>query len=380
VRILDRYILVSFLKNYLISLLVLLGLYVVLHMLFQFDEVVEVGSVGQAAGQTTWQLIGSIADFYFHQAFLFFVQLSGVIPVVAAAFTLVRMSRFNELTAVLVAGVPLLRFVQWVIISGVILNVVLLPVVQEMIIPRLIPKLTRRIDDLKVGKVRSFEIKMMQDAEGNLLRAGRYYIPVDDQPARMEIVDILDRDADGSVVRHVAADEAQWMPDDKLWRLTGAVEITGLLPGQNRSPPRPVYHWSTTITPEEIALYRSGDYVDLLSTRQIDELLQRPKIYGTADLLRVKHFRWSQFLVNIVLLMLAIPCVAAREPGKLKQNMVWCIALVGACMAAVFVAQNLAGNPPPGIAWTANWPLYLAWLPIVPFALIAVVMLDRMKT
>jgi lipopolysaccharide export LptBFGC system permease protein LptF len=380
VRILNRYILVSFLKNYLISLLVLLGLYIVLHMVFQFDEVVEVGSTAQAAGQSTWELIGSIADFYFHQAFLFFVQLSGVIPVVAAAFTLVRMSRFNELTAVLAAGVPLLKFVQWVIIAGVALNVVLLPLVQELVIPNLIPKLTRRIDDLKVGKVRSFEIRMMQDASGNLLRAGRYYIPLENQPARMEVMDVLERDASGAIVRHISADEAVWSAEDKLWKLTSGVEVTGLLPDQRRNPPRPLYAYATSITPEEIALYRSGDYVDLLSTRQIDELLQRPKIYGTADLLRVKHFRWSQFLVNIVLLLLAIPCVTTREPGRLKENMIWCIGLVGGCMATVFVAQNLAGNPPPGITWSANWPLYLAWIPIVPFGLIAVVMLDRMKT
>lgn len=379
-KLLDRYILLSFLKNYAISLLVLLGLYITLHMVFQFDEVVKVGTVGQAAGQTTWELIRSIVDFYFHQAFLFFVQLSGVIPVVAAAFTLVRMSRFNELTAVLAAGVPLLKFVQWVIIAGVVLNLLLLPVVQELIIPRMIPKLTRQIDDLRVGKVQSYEIRMMQDVEGNLLRAGRYYPPTDDTPARLEVLDVLERDDEGNIRRHLSADAAEWMPDDQIWRLDNGLEVTGLLPDQARAEPRRVYHYSTTITPDEIALYRSGDYVDLLSTAHIDQLLQRPKIYGTADLLRVKHFRWSQFLINIVLLLLAIPCVTTRDPSRLKQNIVWCFLLVGSCMATVFVAQNLAGNPPPGIQWTANWPLLLAWLPIVPFALLAVVLLDRMKT
>lgn len=378
--ILNRYILFSFLKNYAISLLVLLGLYVTLHMVFQFDEVVKVGAVGQAAGQTTWELIGSIADFYFHQSFLFFVQLSGVIPVVAAAFTLVRMSRFNELTAVLAAGVPLLKFVQWVIIAGVVLNLVLLPLVQELIIPRMIPKLTRQINDLKVGKVQSYEIRMMQDVDGNLLRAGRYYPPGPDTPARMDVLDVLERDAQGNIRRHLSADAAEWLPDDGVWKLENGLEVNDLSPTQARSEPRPAFFYQTTITPDEIALYRSGDYVDLLSTNRIDQLLQRPKIYGTANLLRVKHFRWSQFLINIVLLLLAIPCVTARDPTRLKQNILWCFVLVGACMATVFIAQNLAGNPPPGIEWTANWPLVLAWLPIVPFALLAVVLLDRMKT
>jgi lipopolysaccharide export system permease protein len=380
VKILNRYILLSFLKNYLISLLVLLGLYIVLHMVFQLDEVVEVGSVSQAAGQTTWELLGSIADFYFHQAFLFFVQLSGVIPVVAAAFTLVRMSRFNELTAVLAAGVPLLRVVQWVIIAGVVLNLLLLPVVQELIIPEMIPKLTRKIDDLKVGRVRAFEIKMMQDVNGNLLRAGRFYPSGGENPPHMEVVDVLERDEDGQLWRVISADRAEWLPEEHIWKLEKGVEVTGLRPDETRTAPKPIYHYTTSITPEEIELYRSGDYVDLLSTHRIDQLLQRPKIYGTADLLRVKHFRWAQFIINIILLLLAIPCVTTREPAKLKQNLIWCVVLVGACMGTVFVCQNLAGNPPPGINWNQNWPLYLAWLPIVPFSIAAVVMLDRMKT
>jgi lipopolysaccharide export LptBFGC system permease protein LptF len=380
VRILHRHILLSFLRNYLISLLVLLGLYVVLHMVFQFDEVVALGAVAQHSGQSTWELLGSILDFYLHQSFLFFVQLTGVIPVVAAAFTMVRMSRFNELTAVLAAGVPLLRVLQWVIIAGVVLNLLLLPVVQELIIPEMIPKLTRRIDDLKVGKVRAFEIRMMQDVDGTLLRAGRYYPPLDGQRARMEVVDILERDEAGNVTRHISADGAEWLADDGIWRLDAGLEVTGLLPDQRRSIPKPLYHYKTSITPEEIELYKRGDYVELLSTRHIDQLLQRPKIYGTADLLRVKHGRWATFLVNIVLLLLALPCVTTREPGQLKKSLIWCFVLVGGCMATVFITQNLAGSPPEAFRESANWPLMMAWLPILLFGPLAVFLLDRMKT
>ncbi len=49
-KILDRYVLWSFLKNYLISFMVLIGMYVVLDMVFNFDELVEVRSTGTEAG------------------------------------------------------------------------------------------------------------------------------------------------------------------------------------------------------------------------------------------------------------------------------------------------------------------------------------------
>ena len=74
------------------------------------------------------------------------MHLSGIIPVVAAAFTLMRLSRFNELTAMLAAGVPLLRIAMPIILVSLVLNALLL-VDQEIVIPRMIPKLTREHDE-----------------------------------------------------------------------------------------------------------------------------------------------------------------------------------------------------------------------------------------
>ena len=110
-KILDRYVLISFLKNYLISFMVLIGLYIVLDMVFNFDELAEVQQKTATAGgvASVLALMRNIADYYFFQSFKIFVHLSGIIPVVAAAFTLIRLSRFNELTASMAAGVPLLR-------------------------------------------------------------------------------------------------------------------------------------------------------------------------------------------------------------------------------------------------------------------------------
>ncbi|HRK30734.1 MAG TPA: LptF/LptG family permease, partial [Tepidisphaeraceae bacterium] len=194
------------------------------------------------------------------------------------------------------------------------------------------------------------------------------------------VVDILERDENGAVARHISADSAEWNETYQFWALENGQEITGLLPDQRRSEPQPVPHYNTSITPEEIELYRSSDYVELLSTSRIDQLLQRPKIFGTAALLRVKHSRWATFMINIILLLLALPCVTTREPNQLKRTIVWCFVVVGACMAMVFICQNLAGNPPPQFRTSPNWPLMMAWAPILVFGPLAVFMLDRMKT
>src|SRR5579864_9288227 len=133
-RIIDRYVIFSFLRNYIISFMVLVGMYVVLDMVFNFNHLVDVQSTGPGATPSLWAALYDIFDYYFYQCFLIFVHLSGIIPVVAAAFTLMRLSRFNELTAMLAAGVPLLRVAAPIILVAVVLNGLLL-VDQELVIP-----------------------------------------------------------------------------------------------------------------------------------------------------------------------------------------------------------------------------------------------------
>src|SRR5687767_1779226 len=93
-KLLDRYVLVTFLKNYLISFMVLVGMFVVLDMVFNFDDLVRVQSGAEATEASTWAVLANVLDYYFYKSLLMFNQLSGIIPVVAAAFTLMRLSRF----------------------------------------------------------------------------------------------------------------------------------------------------------------------------------------------------------------------------------------------------------------------------------------------
>src|SRR5947207_2509704 len=129
--------------------MVLIGLYIVLDMVFNFDELSEVQNHATAGGfESVLTILRGIADYYFFQTFRIFIHLSGIIPVVAAAFTLIRLGRFNELTASLAAGVPLLRTAMPIIIPAMGLNV-LLVVDAELLIPPMIPKLVRKHDEIQ---------------------------------------------------------------------------------------------------------------------------------------------------------------------------------------------------------------------------------------
>ena len=385
-RIIDRYVILSFIKNYVISFMVLVGMYVVLDMVFNFNSLVDFRSEAVTGMQSVFGALYDIVDYYFYQCFLIFVHLSGIIPVVAAAFTLMRLSRFNELTALLAAGIPLLRIAAPVILIAVVLNGLLL-IDQELIIPAMIPKLIREHDEVRKGVRNYFAIEAMQDSNGGLLRAARYYPNPPEQPAYMLDVDVIERatTAAGKLVpvAKLQAEEAHWNPQAQQWDLVNGRRVTGLN-AERVSPEQPWAVYKSNITPEEIALYRSGHFVDLLPTTRINQLLDRPNLYGKLELLRVKHWRFTQPLMNVILLLLAIPCVLTREPNTLKTAATKTLVLTGIAMGGVFLFHQFAGTVPSRMAASPTgpntWAMVMAWVPIFLFGPVSVFLLDRVQT
>lgn len=385
-KIFDRYILRSFVKNYLLSSVVLIGLYIAIDMVFNFDELARAATASDGSDGSAvlfaLRLVTGIVDFYFFQIFAVFVQLSGVIPVVAATFTLVRLMRFNELTAMLAAGVPLLRLAAPVFLGGVVLSALLI-VDQELIIPNITHKLERDHDDLGRSAASSFFIGAMEDGSGNLLSAARYTPPQLDEdgeplPATLERMDIIEFSAERRARAHIQAHHATYDSQRRLWLLVGGKRQTGLQPGDPVTT-SVVNVWQTDIGPQEIGLYRKAKYADLLSIRQINALLEHPRNYGMIPLLRVKHWRMVQPLANIVLLLLAIPCVLTREPTAIRLAAAKTVLMTGACLISFFIAHQLAGKPPTDEL--ANvWPALVLWTPLFVFGPLAVFMLDRIRS
>ena len=381
-KVLDRYVLTTFLKNYLISFMVLVGLFIVLDMVINFDELAKALGKAKTVHGTTEaasliDLIGLIAEYYFWRIFLIFVLLSGIIPVVAASFTLMRLSRFNELVAILAAGVPLLRVAMPIIIAGLALSGLVL-VDQELIIPRIAPKLT--IDPQKLAQGisnRTFPITSIQDDQGRILCAGLYRSGPG--TPRLDMLDVIERDDERRPVSHLRAGRADWDPAHQQWKLSDdAVLITGLKPDEQPHFDRTVRVYKSNITPDELTLYWDRDYLALLSTSKINQLLQHEKSYGTADLLKVKHGRFTQWLMSLILLLLSISCVLTREPGRLKHAAVRCLLLTGLAMGTMFLAQQITLPADP--VWSARYPVILAWLPVFLFGPAAIWLLDRVKT
>src|ERR1700722_17600801 len=377
-KIIDRYVLSLFIKNYLISFMVLIGMYVALDMVFNFANLTQ--TLPWTENITLARIIYDIADFYFYKAFFFFVHLSGMIAVVAAAFTVVRLSRFNEMTALLAAGTPLYRVVMPVILAGVVLNVILLPIDQEVVIPKMIPKLMRDHGDVHEATIKTFPVHMMEDTHGGLFNAAMYSPPKPNSPAKIQYLDVIERDANLRPVSHLLADDAVWDDRLKQWDLTNGFSVPMAAPKEQLALAHamPVATYRTTMTPDEIALKLGKDYIQLLSLQKINQLLSL-KRYGTIDLLRAKNLRVAQWLLNVFLLLLAISTVLTRDPARLRHAAFKCLILTGLCMGSVFVTYQMAATPP-SPEMVNLWPALMAWVPIFIFGPISIFLLSQVKS
>jgi lipopolysaccharide export LptBFGC system permease protein LptF len=366
-----------FFKNYMIALMGLLGMYVALDMVFNFSNITQMQDL--KIHLTLWQQLYNIGDFYFFNSFLYFTQLSGMIAVVAAAFTVMRLSRYNEMTALLAAGVPLLRVTATVLLTGIVLNLVLLPIDQELVIPRLIPKLTRNHGEVNLSHGKSFPVQMLPDSSNTLFNAGLFTPATPGNPAQVYYLDVIECDSSAYPQRHITASSAVWNASAGGWDLTDGMSVPVTPPGATHpQPATEISSYKTDFSPDEIQLNLGGDYIQLLPTAKIDLLLNRQARVGAIFLIRLKYQRFTQPILNVIMLMLAISTVLTREPGTLKTSALRCMLLTGGCMTASFVTFQLAGSPA-AFAYPAL-PALLAWLPIFVFGPLSVHLLQHVRT
>ena len=298
-----------------------------------------------------------------------------------------RMSRFNELAALLSAGVPLLRVAQPIILAAALVNGGLLMVNQEIIVPSMIDQLTRARGDTGSELERN-ALEAMPVGPHSLLFASKYTMPRDAQPATIDGLHVLEKTSEETTTQ-LAAEHAVYDPAAQSWHLTnGTLTTISRADGPQTAPVTvDTYDGSGagsskgSVNPETIGLFVSrGDFVDLLSTQRIKQLLEQRTTVGQIDLMRVRDSRWANYVLNVVLVALTIPCVLTREPTQLRTAATRVFVLIGTCMATIFITQSLAGQPPSDPNLAARWPAIMAWLPIFMFMPVAIWLLDRLKT
>ena len=138
-RILDRQRYWAFLKAYVICYVSLVGLYIVIDAFSNLDEFAK-----RAEGVVEMLMV--MGRFYLIHQSLFFDQLSGVIGMMAAVFTVTFMQRNNEQLAMLAAGISTYRAIRPVLFSAVIVGGITVAN-QEIVMPMFAEELAKTHDD-----------------------------------------------------------------------------------------------------------------------------------------------------------------------------------------------------------------------------------------
>lgn len=259
-KLIDRYIVRTFLLNFVILLAVLMTLFVLIDLLGDVGDFIKVahvwsrqeaaaaaanafgidgqrlhgllerplsasqllqqfprlGDLEQAEalrqqiepGALRWwfELGRAIFDYYGPMVVLLYVFFSSLIVVGAMGFTLSGMLRSQELTALISSGVSLYRVAVPLLVAGIALNALTMPI-QELVIPGIAHKLARSKSKITNDANRTFPLDFVVDDQGNLFTAAEF----DGNQNELRGLTVLIRDpATGLAIERIFARSAEW--------------------------------------------------------------------------------------------------------------------------------------------------------------------------
>jgi lipopolysaccharide export system permease protein len=368
IKILDRYVAKSFLVGYFISFCVLIGLRIIVELFVKLDEFAELSKHGLAA------VMLHILTFYGYRITLYFRDIAGVITVVAAAFALGKMVRSNELVAMIASGVSAKRIVGPILVLAV-LFAGLLVLDQEVLIPAISDKLSQREDEWEGEEW--FSVWFISDGKGSLVCSNRYEAASETLHQPTIITRQQTENADiWEVTGWISADFAQFDNATGRWNLTNGVFYPS---DADRAKPQPVASYEALdLTPKDIPLSQRARLGSLLSFRQLSELVARKtSLKDKRELVSQKHFRITDILINLTMLMVSLPVLICRDPRTMKSAVLTSFVLTAACFVTTFVCRMFSTE---AVFAERVLPQLWAWLPVFIFRPIAIIELDSMKT
>jgi len=362
-KILDKYVAKNFLTGYAIAFCVLMGLRIIIDLFVNLDEFTEHADLNALA------ITKNILVFYGLNITLYFRDFAGMIIVVAAAFSLGKMVRMNELVAIMASGVSLKRVIGPIIFLALLFTG-LLVIDQELIIPPLSDKLARSQDDIPGQE--SYDIWFIADANGSLICSRKFDVKTSTLHRPTIITRRQIRPGIWEVTGRISGEQAVYNAETVRWDLINARFTERGSP----SGPQPIAYYSSDITPSDIPVRRRSIHIPLISWLQLRELAAQGT-KDTAQLWAQMHFHITEPIINLVMLMVCLPILVCRDPKSMKSAVVISFATTVACFITTFVCKMLATEP---VFFDKVMVEIWAWLPVFIFLPIAVIELDMMKT
>jgi lipopolysaccharide export system permease protein len=374
-KLIDRQLVRGYFKSYLVCLTSLLSLYIVVDLFTNLDDFTH----HNGGFFMTAKLIGI---YYGYKVTQIFDRLCEAILLMAATFTVTWMQRNNEQMPLLSAGVSTRRIVMPVIFSACAM-LTLTVLNQELIIPRIGPRLTFQRDDPNGEK----DVEVKGGFEPNGIHIVGRTASRKDLSVRHFEVNIPDELA-GELL-HITAEEAHYVPPGRGprsggWELT-RTDKTDL----EIKPDEPLARLMEVIAPGKYflrvtkvdfdTLTRKQNAYALSSTYQLyQELLAAEpsrQTSGGSDRKKAVlfHTRLVRPLLGIILVFLGLSVVLRDQNRNVFISAGMCVVLCAVFFAVTFVSQFLGDQ-------NILTPPMAAWLPILIFGPMALVKFDAVHT
>ncbi len=359
--LMDRQMIVSYVKAYLICLVSMMGLFIVVDLFTNLDNFTE-------GKDSLNEVLNHILMYYGMKTTQIFDRLCEAIVLLAAMFTVALLQRNNELLPMLSAGVSTRRVVRPVLLAA-FLMLGMSTLNQEFVLPN-IDSYMAESRDFKGDK----ETGVQGGYETNGIHiSGRSAIKKDLSVQGFTCVfpPKLGRDS----LTLLQAKEAHYDPAKKGWLLT-------------ETTPQEIHNWTGTELLENTS---PGNY--FLRTNDIDfDTMIRPKVWymycSTLNLLKelakahssqvasvavVFHMRLTRPILGMLLVFMGLSIILRDQNRNVFFSTGLCLGLCAVFFMSVFFCKHLGDNE-------FISPALAAWFPVVLFGPLSFVMFDAVHT
>lgn len=374
----DRYLLVLFLKIFVICFISFTGLYFVIHVFTNLDELTFITT-------TTQQGMGQLLIGFYGPAMLeLFDKMAGILVLISAIFAVTWIQRKRELLAIEAGGISKARVVRPIIIAAVVILVISMAN-RELAIPHFKHQLGRSIQDWTTQGSVSFS-SYRDSASGMMIRANGLNLneqtlvePKFELPLRLT-----------RYYKQVQGKHAKYLKPSNLHPAGMLVEGVhqppnpGQIPSVARDGETVVfthrdYPWLKTnqvfiacnLDLEQIVFGRQ--MAKYASIYQMIQSLGKPnRRFGFMDQVAI-HGRILQPVLDLTLLLLGLPLVISKP----NQNIFFAAAL---CMAVVLTVQMTTVASHALGAYSMIQPaVFSAWIPVLVFVPFIPITLGKLK-
>jgi len=311
--------------------------------------------------------LGPILHYYGLSLPFLFLQVAPFVTLMAAMFTVNRLLKKNEVTPALSAGVSTHRILLPVYLASALLGVAMVglrEVASDWIADqreRVHHRLEHRTEEVVYERV------VVRDFGGSIAILDRFLpAPADGGPPTIEGLAVRLR-RDGHYLR-VEAPRARW--EGGRWRLEGGERSRLAEETSEREPAEVLREFD--LTPELALTYRRARDVPLeLSFGEVRRLVAREP--DRPDWLTLWHYHLTFALANLILVLVGVPLMFTYERGHGAERMALGGLLCVFYFGVDFVLRSL------GLSGGLS-PLFAAWLPVLVFGSLGIMLTDGQRT